>query len=81
MATRGKTVQVHCKCCKSEFTARVADRKRGWARFCSKRCKAIEQERRTGQFKRYLKYRTAMEETISGIPEHEFMDLDYDNPF
>lgn len=29
--------------------ARVADRKRGWGRFCSKSCKAIKQEQRTGQ--------------------------------
>lgn len=30
--------------------AKAADVKRGWAKFCSKRCKAIEQERRTGQY-------------------------------
>lgn len=29
--------------------ARAADVKRGWARFCSKSCKAMEQEKRTGQ--------------------------------
>ena len=32
-----------CKRCKEEFQAREADRRRGWARFCSKRCKAIKQ--------------------------------------
>lgn len=49
---RGATVRVKCerKACRAEFTARVADRKRGWARFCSKSCKAIKQEQRTGQF-------------------------------
>ena len=26
------------------FTARTADRRRGWARFCSKSCKAKEQD-------------------------------------
>lgn len=40
---RGGTVVVKCERCQEEFRARVADRKRGWARFCSKRCKAIKQ--------------------------------------
>lgn len=39
-----------CKCCKRKFTARAADVRRGWGVFCSKRCKAIEQEGRTGQY-------------------------------
>jgi hypothetical protein len=47
------TVIVKCKCCKTEFTARVADRKRGWAKFCSKSCKAKKQEARTGQYAAY----------------------------
>lgn len=29
-----------CECCKTSFIARIADRKRGWGRFCSKNCKA-----------------------------------------
>ena len=37
------------------FTARVADRKRGWAKYCSKSCKAKEQESRTGQYEDYLR--------------------------
>lgn len=49
-AIRGKTVSCICKHCRDPFTARVADRKRGWARFCSKSCKAIQQEKRTGQY-------------------------------
>lgn len=40
-----------CKCCKEPFEARVADRARGWARFCSKSCKAKKQEQRTGQYR------------------------------
>jgi hypothetical protein len=39
-----------CKCCKKPFTARAADRKRGWALYCSKSCKAKKQEARTGQY-------------------------------
>lgn len=38
-----------CRCCGDDFAARTADRARGWARYCSKRCKAIKQEARTGQ--------------------------------
>lgn len=49
-AIRGKTVECLCQRCKQPFIARVADRKRGWARFCSKSCKAIKQEQRTGQY-------------------------------
>lgn len=45
---RGKTIQVKCACCKEPFTARVADRNRGWARFCSKSCKAIKQMKTHG---------------------------------
>jgi len=39
-----------CACCGTAFTARTADVKRGWARFCSKSCKARKQEARTGQY-------------------------------
>lgn len=42
------TVSRTCECCKQPFLARAADVARGWARFCSKRCKAIKQERSTG---------------------------------
>lgn len=37
----GKTVEVTCKCCPDKFMARVSDRKRGWAQFCSKSCAAF----------------------------------------
>lgn len=38
-----------CKCCGQPFEARVVDRNRGWAQFCSKRCKAVDQSRRGRQ--------------------------------
>ena len=47
------TQQYTCKCCKQPFTARTDDRARGWALYCSKRCKAIKQEARTGQYAAY----------------------------
>lgn len=53
-AATAKKSQYKCASCGDLFTARVADRKRGWARYCSKSCKAIKQEARTGQYGRYL---------------------------
>lgn len=52
--TRGAKQTVKCKRCRCEFQARVADIKRGWGKFCSKSCKAVKQEQRTGQYKAYL---------------------------
>ena len=43
-----------CRNCGKKFFARNADVKRGWAIYCSKRCKAIEQERRTGQYQELM---------------------------
>lgn len=40
--------------CGKDFEARTADRARGWARFCSKSCKAAVQERQTGQHHAHL---------------------------
>lgn len=42
-------IERKCKNCGTAFQAREADVKRGWAKFCSKSCKASEQERRTNQ--------------------------------
>lgn len=48
---------VKCKCanCGAPFEARLADRRRGWGKYCNKSCKAKKQERRTGQHAAYLK--------------------------
>ncbi len=43
-----------CARCQQPFEAREADRKRGWARFCSKSCKAVVQEVRTSQYRAHL---------------------------
>ncbi len=53
--TRGTKVDRTCKCCKKVFSARKADVDRGWAQFCSKSCKAVKQEARTGQYRDYLR--------------------------
>src|ERR1051326_6540317 len=49
-------VEVKCanKQCRKKFMARAADRARGWGKYCSKSCKAIHQENRTGQYAHYL---------------------------
>ena len=41
---RGLQKQYTCRTCKSVFVARVADRIRGWAQYCSKSCKQVTQE-------------------------------------
>jgi len=46
--TGAATVEVKCQRCKQPFMARVADRARGWGKFCSKSCKAIKQTQVTG---------------------------------
>lgn len=45
------TVTKACECCGKSMQVRSADVARGWGRFCSKACKATEQERRTGQYR------------------------------
>lgn len=53
------TGQYKCQQCGRTFIARTADRTRGWARFCSKSCKARKQEARTGQYSAYQERRDA----------------------
>ena len=40
---RGRVGKVNCHCCNKTFEARFADMKRGWGKYCSKSCKAIDQ--------------------------------------
>lgn len=57
MVERGGTdmVEITCKCgCGRKRMVRTADVARGWGKFFNKRCKAREQERRTGQYADYL---------------------------
>jgi len=60
------------KNCKKEFTARSADVKRGWAKYCSKSCKAIVQERRTGQNAAYLQRVNHAQENPTFQNAHQF---------
>ena len=54
MLVRGAKIARKCKSCGAEFEARVADVKRGWGLYCSKSCKAIKQEGKTGQYAKLL---------------------------
>ena len=50
-----RKVEIICKCgCGRKKMVRIADVKRGWGKFYSKSCKAIAQERRTGQHASFL---------------------------
>lgn len=62
-------VQVTCEYnrCAKLFTASVADRKRGWARFCSKSCKAFAQEKKTGQYAAYQARRNSDTDFDAGM--------------
>ncbi len=72
-----------CKQCGSDFTARTADRARGWARFCSKSCKAIKQTRTGVKRKRHdgvspmkHKFCHCGERAVNGVYASHLADLD-----
>ncbi len=65
------TQQYNCKWCKGPFTARVADRNRGWALYCCKSCKAMRQEKNTGQY-------AALVEAANEHYGHD--DIDWEGP-
>ena len=44
-----------CVVCGDEFEAKLADRKRGWAKCCSKSCAAKRSNRITGKYDKYLR--------------------------
>lgn len=72
-------VERKCQWCDKPFKARAADVKRGWAKFCSKSCKASEQEKRTHQHRKRggrgyhlnadLAHQQAMDDSTAGWDE------------
>lgn len=49
-----KMMEITCLCgCGRQKLVRVADVKRGWGKYYSKSCKAMHQEKRTGQCAKY----------------------------
>ena len=81
--SRGAKVTVKCQCCKQPFEARVADRKRGWARFCSKSCKAIRQTQRSGYGgpNSYRSEQTGFAMSPADLACGGYGDADWDTPF
>jgi len=73
---RGAKIEVKCERCKTPFLARVADRKRGWGRFCSKSCKAIKQEQRTGQYAEHLRRQDGGEECFADAHLFDNTEMD-----
>jgi len=79
-----KMVEITChnKRCKKKKMVREADVKRGWGKFCSKSCKAQEQEDRTGQYKSHCCNRVngifKRKEVVLG--QHEFF-ANFSNEF
>lgn len=69
-----KMIERTCECCKTKFLARQADVNRGWAKFCSKSCKAIKQEKQTGQYANYLNRRV----NSNSFYHSDFDDLSWD---
>lgn len=74
----GKQVARTCKTCKSTFMAREADVKRGWAKFCSKSCKATYQSKHNpNAFDRGCvhdqddMHETALYESTAGWDDHK----------
>lgn len=56
---RGALVECICanKRCRAKFMARVADRKRGWAKCCCKSCAATVNNKHTGNYERFCEKR------------------------
>lgn len=65
-----RMVERKCEWCKVPMLVRAADVKRGWGRFCSKSCKAMKQEKRTGQHQAYQ----ARQDNWDGHRGGEFTD-------
>lgn len=71
-------VEVKCKQCQEPFMARVADRKRGWGKFCSKSCKAKGQTNSKGnQHKTYRKTYEDYSEDVDDYAYFGYRNQDY----
>ena len=58
-----RMTEITCACgCKRKKMVRTADIKRGWGKYYSKSCKAVAQENRTGQHKRFLQRKAQNED-------------------
>ena len=76
---RGKKVEKKCQRCKQPMLVREADVKRGWGKFCSKSCKAVTQERRTGQNAAHLRRQDRTDRDIHEDGIHPFSSEAFGN--
>ena len=74
-----KMIEQKCKCCKTVFEARVADVNRGWGLYCSKRCKAIVQEKKNGQHSAYLNGRGVSNLHTERLKDYDTSDKWFDD--
>jgi hypothetical protein len=86
-------VEVSCEWCTGKFSARVADRARGWGRFCSKACKASKQKyggtkafwekanpnNKRSNICKYADRLTGRPDRYAGIPVSRRGDKDWDD--
>jgi len=72
---RGQLVHAVCQCCGRPFTARQADRKRGWAKACGKSCAARLRERRGLPMPRAVVGLDAPGVLRTDGPEFQFVDV------
>jgi len=79
----GKTIEVTCKCCPDKFTARVADRNRGWAQFCSKSCAAFFKAygKRRGHQTAQMRAVAAVKNQLERERRSDYCADEFDSPF
>lgn len=70
-----KMVDTRCKWCGCEMSVRAADVARGWGRFCSKSCKAKNQEKKNGQYKAYMNGRGVSNLHPERLKDYETYDV------
>lgn len=70
-----------CLICNSEFDAKPADVRRGWGKYCNKSCAATANNRKTGNYQRYLtrvaRKADNLDESSEFTNAHQFSNEDY----
>ena len=71
------TVECKCDWCQKSFTAKVADRNRGWAKCCSKACAASIREKQLNRGKVWEESDTSFEDMDTCHPFSEEAFISY----
>jgi hypothetical protein len=69
------TKEIKCLICGNPKTVRISDVKRGWGKTCSKSCAATMSNKKTGNYKRYMKTKNRN----TGTNLNEFSDPVFSN--